>query len=86
MNPLCEREILNEMKGLKDIILRKNNTIDMRYKENIKIFSRKYKEKVLLENRKHNVVINNNKSTNYRDEIINLTENEIMEFRNKIEV
>tara|TARA_Y100000389_G_scaffold153040_1_gene153176 strand:+ start:23917 stop:24177 length:261 start_codon:yes stop_codon:yes gene_type:complete len=86
MNPLCEREILNEMKGLKDIILRKNNTIDMRYKENIKLFSRKYKEKVLLENRKHNVVINNNKSTNYRDEIINLTENEIMEFRNKIEV
>uniref|UniRef100_A0AB39JFE5 Uncharacterized protein n=1 Tax=Florenciella sp. virus SA2 TaxID=3240092 RepID=A0AB39JFE5_9VIRU len=86
MNPSFEKEILDEMKGLKDIILRKNNTIDMRYKENIKLFSRKYKEKVLLENRKHNIVINNNNFTNYRDEIINLTENEITEFRNKIEV
>ena len=63
-------------------------TIDMRYTSNIRIFSEIYKQQLINLNRRDNGLVDGpmeETNNNYRDEIINLTEDEI-EYRNKIEV
>lgn len=79
MELVTKKTILSKINNCKKI--KKNGEIDMRYNENIKIFSKKFKELLIFENRKHNnaTVIKN--SNNYRDEIINLSEEEIIIFK-----
>ena len=79
MEEVTKKIILSKINNCKKI--KKNGDIDMRYKENIKIFSKKYKELLIIENRKHNSLTKVKKNNNYRHEIINLSEKEIMIFK-----
>jgi len=58
---------------------KKDGTLDMRYSENIKYFSEEYKLRMLVENRKHNEICHE-KHIEYRKEIVNLSEKQLMEF------
>lgn len=61
--------------------------IDMRYSSNIRIFAEIYKQELIRLNRRDNMdsfVNTTDNTSDYRDEIINLTDDEIL-FRNKIE-
>lgn len=61
---------------------KKDGTLDMRYRENMKLFSQEYKKLMLRENRKHNNICNDN-CKYYREDILILTEEEIVRFYNK---
>lgn len=57
---------------------KKDGLLDMRYSANQKLFGKEYKKLVLLENRKYNNVCNF-PSEYYRDEILNMTESELID-------
>jgi len=58
---------------------KKNGTLDMRYKENIKLFSEEYKKMMLTDNRKHNNIYRGPIEC-YRQDIIDMTEKELVEY------
>lgn len=58
---------------------KKDGSLDMRYRENIKSFCEEYKIMMLLENRKHNKTCHEI-NTEYRKEILNLSEKQFMEY------
>lgn len=64
---------------------KKNGTLDMRYGENARLFGVEYKKMMLIENRKHNDVCNS-PDKHYREYILKMTEVDILECRNKIEI
>ena len=55
---------------------KKNGLLDMRYNENIKIFSQEYKLNLLEENRKHNRIYDGPINC-YRKDILKMTEREL---------
>lgn len=64
---------------------RKDGRLDMRYSENVKIFVKEYKKYMLIENRKYNNICNG-PNDNYREDILKLTDKEILDFHKKIEI
>jgi hypothetical protein len=64
---------------------KKDGTLDMRYRENMKLFGEEYKKIMLRENRKYNHVCNDH-CESYRKDILEMTEEEIVEVYNKIEI
>ena len=62
---------------------KKDGTLDMRYRENIQLFGKEYKKYLLKENRKFNTVYDGPYEC-YRQDILNLTEEEIYDFNKKL--
>lgn len=60
-----------------NIKYKNDGSLDMRYSANQKLFGKEYKKLVLLENRKYNSVCDFPPKY-YRDEILNMTENELV--------
>mgnify|MGYP001246749718 CR=1 FL=1 len=62
-----------------NIIYKKDGSLDMRYSDSKKLFAKEYKKLMLLENRKYNN-ISNVPSEYYRDEILKLTERDLLQY------
>jgi hypothetical protein len=59
-----------------------NGTLDLRYKMTKYLFREEFRKQILMENRRHNT-INDEHEGNYRQEIIDLDENDIAIFENQ---
>ena len=71
--------VKQKVAGKPNMKRKKDGTLDMRYSENIKYFCGEYKLRMLVENRKHNEICHE-KHIEYRKEIVNLSEKQLMEF------
>lgn len=58
---------------------KKDGTLDMRYGENIRLYSNEYKKNLLMENRAHNDICEGRVDC-YRKCLISLAESEIVEY------
>tara|TARA_B100001996_G_C18282789_1_gene447630 strand:+ start:309 stop:557 length:249 start_codon:yes stop_codon:yes gene_type:complete len=56
-------------KNFPNLKYKKDGTLDMRYTENIRLFSKEYKNMLLLENRKYNDIYDGF-VINYREELL----------------
>jgi len=74
--------VKQKVAGKPNMKRKKDGTLDMRYNENIKYFCEEYKFRMLLENRKHNEIFHEN-HIEYRREIVDLSEKQLMEFSQK---
>lgn len=73
-------EIVNQkVAGKPNMKRKKDGTLDMRHNENIKYFCEEYKFRMLLENRKHNEICHE-KHIEYRREIVDLSEKQLMDY------
>lgn len=62
--------------------IKTDGTLDLRYKMTKYLFREEFKKQILVENRRHNT-INDKQEGNYRQEIIDLDENDISIFENQ---
>jgi hypothetical protein len=77
------KEVMNLILRCNDnkLKLKTDGTLDMRYMYNRKYYHTMYKKYIIEINRSHNKVCNVDVNSNYRDEIINLSESDILAFR-----
>ena len=74
-----ERMNQKYIKSGSNLKFKKDGTLDMRYSQNIKLFCEEYKKMMLLENRKHNDICQE-KSPQYRDDILKLSEKQLVDY------
>lgn len=85
MNHISKEHVLQKINTMVDentsrlVKNTKNGELDFRYSVNRKIFRDEYKRCMLEENRKYNV-INLGTTVNYRDEILNMSEEQLLNY------
>ena len=68
-----------------NIKYKKDGTLDMRYSSSRKLFGKEYKNLMIQENRKYNNICDFPPEC-YREEILKMTESELMNYFGKIEI